>query len=220
MNTVDIFERAVSVYYEALFRFAFSLTRTEFAAQDLTQQTFYVLATKGHQLRDIAKLKSWLFTTLHRAFLKSRQCQTRFPHQDLAGVLDEIPVQCPEPAHGIDTPQVLSTLAQVEQPYRSAVALFYLEDCSYKEIAAVLEVPVGTVKSRIARGISQLRQLLLGGDPSLPCRSRNATLPVPADREMSDSPGARCHPTSGYSRGAAEKWDVSPSGPLEPADTF
>jgi len=40
------------------------------------------------------------------------------------------------------------------------VALFYLEDCSYKDIAAILEVPIGTVKSRIARGLAQLREIL------------------------------------------------------------
>jgi DNA-directed RNA polymerase specialized sigma24 family protein len=49
----------------------------------------------------------------------------------------------------------------VDEVFQAAVALFYLEDCSYKEIGAVLEVPVGTVKSRIARGIAQLRQILL-----------------------------------------------------------
>ena len=63
------FEGIVAQFYEPLYQFAFSLTRAEADACDLTQQTFYVWATKGHQLRDQTKVKTWLFTTLHRAFL-------------------------------------------------------------------------------------------------------------------------------------------------------
>ena len=65
------FETVVAGYYEPLYRFAISLTRSEADACDLAQQTFYMWATKGHQLRDPSKVKSWLFTTLHRAFLES-----------------------------------------------------------------------------------------------------------------------------------------------------
>jgi RNA polymerase sigma-70 factor (ECF subfamily) len=49
----------------------------------------------------------------------------------------------------------------VDEVYQAALALYYLEDHSYKDIAIVLDVPIGTVKSRIARGIAQLRQLFL-----------------------------------------------------------
>ena len=55
---------------------------------------------------------------------------------------------------------MLPALARVDETYRAAVSLFYLDDCSYKEIAVILEVPLGTVKSRIARGIAQLREIL------------------------------------------------------------
>jgi RNA polymerase sigma-70 factor (ECF subfamily) len=60
----------------------------------------------------------------------------------------------------VDSSQVLAALKRVDEVYQAAVALFYLEDCSYKEIAEILAVPVGTVKSRIARGIMQLRGIL------------------------------------------------------------
>src|SRR6478609_2959339 len=85
------FESVVSTYYEPLYQFAFSLTRTEADACDLTQQTFYVWATKGHQLRDESKVKTWLFTTLHRAFLESRRRHTRFPHFELGQMNCELP---------------------------------------------------------------------------------------------------------------------------------
>jgi RNA polymerase sigma-70 factor, ECF subfamily len=52
-------------------------------------------------------------------------------------------------------------LNKVDSQFQSAVALFYLEDYSYNEIAVILEVPLGTVKSRIARGLAQLRALVL-----------------------------------------------------------
>jgi RNA polymerase sigma-70 factor (ECF subfamily) len=75
--TAPDFETIVAAYYEPLYQFAFSLTRSESDACDLTQQTFYVWATKGHQLRDASKVKSWLFTTLHRGFLESHRRQAR-----------------------------------------------------------------------------------------------------------------------------------------------
>ena len=155
------FEQIVARHYEPLFKFALSLTRTEADARDLTQQTFYVWAAKGHQLRDLSKAKAWLFTTLHRTFLATHRRHARFPEHGLEEVpLEELPTCTPDIANTMDSPQVLVALAKVDEVYRAAVALFYLEDYSYREIADVLEVPVGTVKSRISRGILQLRQLL------------------------------------------------------------
>ena len=153
----------VACYYEPLYQFAFSLTRAEADACDLTQQTFYVWATKGHQLRDVTKVKTWLFTTLHRAFLETRRKQTRFPHLELSEVPVELPALSPELANQLDGVQVLEALGQVDEIYQAPVALFYLEDCSYKEIAAILDVPIGTVKSRMARGIAQLQTILASG---------------------------------------------------------
>src|SRR3989442_3704667 len=71
----DDFEQIVCQHYEPLYRFALSLTHAEADACDLTQQTFYIWATKGHQLRDRSKIKSWLFTTRseeHTSELQSR----------------------------------------------------------------------------------------------------------------------------------------------------
>jgi len=161
MNSNEKFEALVNEHYYPLFRFAMSLTHAESDARDLTQQTFYTWAAKGHQLRDGAKAKTWLYTTLHRAFLQVRRRQTRFPHHDLDEVSQQLPVQLPEFTNQPDCAEVLPALAKVDEVFRAAVALYYLEDCSYKEIAAILDVPVGTVKSRIARGLAQLREILL-----------------------------------------------------------
>src|SRR5664280_3311780 len=118
MATGDDFEAIVAQYYEPLYQFAFSLTRAEADACDLTQQTFYVWATKGHQLRDKTKVKTWLFTTLHRGFLESRRRQTRFPHYELSEVLLELPVLSPTTVNQLDSAQVLQALSRVDEVYQ------------------------------------------------------------------------------------------------------
>ena len=159
------FDHLVACYYEPLYQFAYSLARDEADACDLTQQTFCVWAAKGHQLRDPAKVKTWLFTTLHREFLGIRRKLTRFPQVELEHAEPELPVVPPAAISRSDTQQVLAALAQLDEVYQAPVALFYLQDCSYNEIAEILEVPLGTVKSRLARGISRLQELL-GDKPS------------------------------------------------------
>src|SRR6266478_3994979 len=142
MNMVSHeFGELVAEHYKPLYKFAFSLTRAEADASDLTQQTFYLWATKGHQLRERSKAKTWLLTTLYKIFLQARRRQTRFPQRGLDEVAPEdLPAASPPPGDRLDSAQVLRALAQVDEVYQGAVALFYLEDCSYKEIAEILEV--------------------------------------------------------------------------------
>jgi RNA polymerase sigma-70 factor (ECF subfamily) len=160
MAEIVDFESLVARFYAPLYQFAFSLTRSEPDACDLTQQTFTIWATKGHQLRDASKVKTWLFTTLHREYLALRRRQTRFPHFDLETAADELPAVLPASANRLDAAKALDALARVDEPFQAPVALFYLQDCSYNEIAEILNVPLGTVKSRLARGLGQLQHLL------------------------------------------------------------
>jgi RNA polymerase sigma-70 factor (ECF subfamily) len=115
MNSADQFEAIVCKHYESLFRFAMSLTRAESDAWDLTQQTFHVWATKGHQLSDISKVKAWLFTTLHREFLKARRRQTRFSHCHLEEAADELPFFPTNAADQADGCEVLRALAKLDE---------------------------------------------------------------------------------------------------------
>jgi RNA polymerase sigma-70 factor (ECF subfamily) len=154
------FENLVTLHYAGLYRFALSLTHDESAAADLTQQTFYIWAAKGHQLQDRTKAKSWLYTTLHREFLAAQRRQTRFPHHELMAVSNELPSVDPAVVDQLDAKGLLHCLSGVDAIFRGPVALFYLEDYSYREIASILEIPLGTVKSRIARGVAQLQQLV------------------------------------------------------------
>lgn len=201
-NSTELFEALVNEHYYPLFRFAMSLTHAESDARDLTQQTFYTWAAKGHQLRDGAKAKTWLYTTLHRAFLQVRRRQVRFPHHDLEEVSEQLPVQLPEFTNRADCAEVLPALAKVDEVFRASVALYYLEDCSYKEIAAILDVPVGTVKSRIARGLAQLREILLSGESAESAGGKTARQNI--------SP-----PAVDHSRNDHDDWELSSTRVME-----
>ena len=154
------FEEIVNANYESLYRFALSLTQREEEARDRTQEAFAQLARKASQVHDKAKVKSWLFTTLYRAFLDSRRWQTRHPHVEVEAVDYELPVSQPEGADRIDAGAARQALMQVDEVYRAPLVLFYLEEHSYLEIAEILGIPAGTVMSRISRGRAMLRQLM------------------------------------------------------------
>ena len=155
-----VFETLVSAHYEGLYRFALTLVRRGEAAADLTQETFYRYATKGSQLRDPSKAKSWLYTTLYRQFLMGRRRETRFPHVELTETQPDLPVVEPDSVNRLDSGVVLEALDGLDETYRAPLMLFYLGDHSYKEIASILEVPIGTVMSRLSRAKTMLRKQL------------------------------------------------------------
>ena len=154
------FENLVSLYYRDLYRFAFSMTRSEADASDLTQQTFYIWAKKGHQLREPANVKSWLFTTIHREFLQWRRRQSRFSDEDWTAVADNLSSVSPTAVNRIDARALVQLLGQIDESFRAPLVLYFMEDLSYKQIAEMLEIPLGTVQSRIARGKAHLHRLL------------------------------------------------------------
>ena len=154
------FEKVVNAHYESLYRFAISLAQHDADAGDLTQETFAQLARKAHQVQDKAKLKSWLFTTLYRAFVDSKRWKTRHPHVEVEASDHELPVSQPEAADRIDAATARQALMQVDEVFRAPLVLFYLEEHSYLEIAEILGIPPGTVMSRISRGRAMLRRLM------------------------------------------------------------
>ncbi len=147
-------------HYASLYRFALSLTQNEAEALDLVQQAFYLWAAKGHQLRDASKLKTWLFTTLYREHLAARRRQTRFPQVPLEVLEHEPILASAQTVERLDAEVVLQALSGLDEVFRAPLALFYLEDLSYKQIAEMLDIPAGTVMSRLSRGREQLRRRL------------------------------------------------------------
>jgi RNA polymerase sigma-70 factor (ECF subfamily) len=160
MHSLD-FKEIVDRFYPMLYRFALSLARNEADACDLTQQTFSVWASKGHLLRDGSKVKSWLFTTLYREFISNRRREMRWPKEELSEVEHELPCAMPETVDCLESGQVMEALQSIDETFRAPVALFYLQEHSYEEIAQILEIPIGTVMSRLSRGKQKLQQAFL-----------------------------------------------------------
>lgn len=158
--TPNEYEALVAAHYAPLFRFALSLARNEADASDLTQQAFYLLATKGGQIRDQAKAKSWLATTLYREFLNGRRRSNRFEHVSVEQDAAELPTVEPDLTRQLDGATAMAALQSVPEPYRAPLSLFYLQDHSYQEIAEILDIPIGTVMSRLSRGKAELRHRL------------------------------------------------------------
>jgi RNA polymerase sigma factor (sigma-70 family) len=154
------FEEIVNAYYEPLYRFAYSLTHEEADACDFTQETFAQLSRKAGQVEDKSKVKSWLFTTLYRSFIDSHRRRVRHPQVPGEGVLDEMPARAVDAGDQIDAASLMDALKMVPEVFRVPLTLFYLEQHSYLEIAEILDVPVGTVMSRISRGRAALRELM------------------------------------------------------------
>jgi RNA polymerase sigma-70 factor (ECF subfamily) len=154
----EVFTQLVDAHYTALYRFALSLAKNSSDAGDLVQQTFFIWATKGHGLRELTKAKSWLFTTLYREFLRGRRRESRATSlEDLPPGEVDVAAEEVDRVARMDAASVVAALQSVDEVFRAPLTLFYLEDLSYQEIAETLEVPIGTVMSRLSRGKAQLR---------------------------------------------------------------
>lgn len=163
------FEELVDAHYQALYRFGMSLTRNADAAADLVQETFCIWAAKGDQLKDRSKAKTWLFTTLHREFLSQRRRASRFSDEPVGEDSAQVSTGAEEDAERqMDGQRALELLGSLEEAYRVPLALFYLQQHSYKEIAEILDVPIGTVMSRLSRGKEMLRKRMTAEPSSAP----------------------------------------------------
>lgn len=156
-DTLD-FEAVAEQYYEPLHRFALSLTHNSVDAADLVQNSFHALIRKAAQIRDLKKLKSWLFTTLYRNFLQIRRRAVKFPSCGIEAIEEEAVMIPVTHIDRMDARTVMGCLQELNERYRVPLSLFYVEDKSYREIAEALGLPMGTVMSRLSRGKMLLRQ--------------------------------------------------------------
>jgi RNA polymerase sigma factor (sigma-70 family) len=159
VNEVD-YEQAVSLFYEPLYGFAYSLSGNENDACELTQETFARLLAKSGQLRDGSKVKPWLFTTLYRVFLGWKSRERRLPHLEISSVEHELPPIAAELVDTMERDTVREALLEIDERYRAPLTLYYLEEHSYEEIAELLEIPIGTVMSRLSRAKALMREAL------------------------------------------------------------
>jgi RNA polymerase sigma-70 factor, ECF subfamily len=158
-NVQKWLENVVIAYYQQLYRYALSLTGQEADAADLTQQTAVKFALKWQEIRNDTAIKSWLYTTLYREFLLSRRRQRKTVEFDESLMPQIFEKSSPQEIKA-DAKTALELLNRMEEPHRSVLSLFYIEDLSYREIADILEVPSGTVMSRLSRAKDAMRLLL------------------------------------------------------------
>lgn len=151
-------QQLVEAHYQSLYRFAFRLAGCAHEAEDLTQETFCLAQTNLRQLREPAKARSWLFTILRRAYLhRQRQKKVNSLEMDELG---EVPDRSAEENLEVDPDRLQQILQELPEVYRTPVILYFFEEFSYREMAEQLQVPLGTVMSRLARAKAYLRERL------------------------------------------------------------
>jgi RNA polymerase sigma-70 factor (ECF subfamily) len=153
-------EQTMREHYRPLYLYALTLCGQEADAADLTQQTAVIFARKWTEVRDLTKIKSWLYSIVYREFLNLRQRSARLTSLDAEPHHEPEP-QPPGQARALDGRAAVAALHALDEPYRAVLSLYYLEDLSYREIAAALEIPIGTVMSRLSRAKDLLRATLL-----------------------------------------------------------
>jgi RNA polymerase sigma-70 factor, ECF subfamily len=170
----EFFEMLAMPHFDQLYNLAHWLTGDRTEAEDLVQET-YAKALRGFRsFADGTNLRAWMFRILRNTFLTSR---TGLKAQNTVLLDDETDAE--EIAADHVTPEsqllqlensqaVMKALADLPLPYREMVLLSDMEELSYKEIAEVLSVPIGTVMSRLSRGRKLLRQTLLAHAPGRP----------------------------------------------------
>jgi RNA polymerase sigma-70 factor (ECF subfamily) len=146
-------------YIDSLYGTAMRLTRRPAEAEDLVQETYLKAFRASGQFERGTNLKAWLFTILHNTFRNMRRHDARNP----IDVDSEVVEQATDRAAHEQTPEQILTRATLDadlqaaldalpEAFRQAVWLRDVEEFTYAEIAAMVEVPIGTVMSRISRG--------------------------------------------------------------------
>jgi RNA polymerase sigma-70 factor (ECF subfamily) len=167
--TVDV-AQLVAEHHQAVYRYAYRLTGSIQDAEDLAQQVFLVAQRKLGQLRKLDSARKWLFVILRHCFLRDRQRRRPVLAVDLRLNIDSVPAD--PPGEEIDRDRLQRALNELPEAFRLVLVMFYFEDCSYREMAERLDVPIGTVMSRLARAKGRFRAILF--EAERPARVRRS----------------------------------------------
>jgi len=182
----------VQSHHAVVYRYAFRLSGNAADAEDLSQQTFLIAQRKIHQLREAERARSWLLAVVRSCFLKGLRKARPMPAQDVDLLVEHVPDRTHVPDE-IDRQEVVDALDELPDEFRLVLLMFYFEDLSYQEIADQLEVPVGTVMSRLSRAKGHLRRRLAPADSDEPKASRAQRLKTKV--ENARGAGVRPHMT-------------------------
>ena len=145
----------VTEHHAAVYRYAFRLSGSAADAEDLVQQAFLLAQQRLAQLREASRAAGWLMAIVRNCFLKAKR-RTRV----IEPLIEEPVSQAEEFPDWVDSELLQQALGRLPDEARAILVLFFFEDCSYKQIADSLEVPLGTVMSRLSRAKQRLRREL------------------------------------------------------------
>lgn len=152
-------QELIADHHAELYRFCFRLTGEPGMAEDVLQQSYLIAFQRLGQVKDATKVRSWLFTIVRTTFLKEIRKRRAWVFTDVEFEADQIenrddPVQ-------VDTQRLQTALNQLPEAFRIVVVMHYHQQMSYREIAEQMEIPLGTVMSRLSRAKKVLKTKLL-----------------------------------------------------------
>jgi RNA polymerase sigma-70 factor (ECF subfamily) len=155
-------ETTVHQHIPGLRRYARALTGNTADADDLVQESLSRALARHHRIGEIRNLRAYLFTILHNAHIDRLNERRRWAYSVPAEVVENLLAQPAPQLDHLALHDLADALARLPEEQRRAVLLVGYEGLAYKEAAEVLEVPIGTVMSRLSRGREALRRMMSG----------------------------------------------------------